>query len=734
MNQEKAPYNNVQDKDIPFQITSELERFFSLALDLLCIADVHGNFLKVNKAWEEILGYSISELETMKFLDFVHPEDLSATLETLQMLESQEQVLNFVNRYRCKDGSYRYIEWRSQPYGDKIYAAARDITERILAEERLKESQSRFRNLVETMNEGLVLHEMVYDENGKAIDYKILGVNRAFYTQTGISQEITEGILASEFYQSKEPPYIKEYEKCVVNGESFKFITYYSQMDKHFQISVYTPQKDHFATVFEDITDRVKAHEIIYEEKERLRVTLESIGDGVIATDKKGVVTMLNRVAQELTGWGQFEACGKPLADVFNIINEYTEKKCENPVERVLCTGGIIGLANHTALISKDGTVRPIADSAAPIKNQFDEILGVVLVFRDVTEEKKKEKEILHISYHDLLTGLYNRAFFEEELKRLDTERQLPMSIIIGDVNGLKITNDVFGHQEGDVILKEISRILVKACRKEDIIARWGGDEFVILLPNTSENVANNICKRIQKSCQGEKDTAVQLSISLGHATKENAQENILQVLKNAEDWMYRHKLLESKSFRSSIIFSLKKTLFEKSNETEEHAERMAKLCIKLGKEMCLYENELDELKLLAMLHDIGKIAIKDSILVKPGKLSPEEWEEIKRHSEIGYRIAQSAPELAQIADYILSHHERWDGSGYPQGIKGLEIPKLSRIISVVDAFDVMMHARIYKQAMSYEDAVAELDRCAGTQFDPEIVDVFKRILHEESL
>ena len=165
--------------------------------------------------------------------------------------------------------------------------------------------------------------------------------------------------------------------------------------------------------------------------------------------------------------------------------------------------------------------------------------------------------------------------------------------------------------------------------------------------------------------------------------------------------------------------------MYEKSHETEEHSERLAALTRMVGEALKLSQIELDHLELLATLHDIGKVGIDDRILGKPGKLTAEEWLEMKKHPEIGYRIAAASPELVSISEFILSHHEHWDGSGYPKGLAGEAIPLLSRIIAVTDAYDAMTENRVYRKAMDRESAIAEIKNNAGTQFDPEIAKLF---------
>lgn len=346
-------------------------------------------------------------------------------------------------------------------------------------------------------------------------------------------------------------------------------------------------------------------------------------------------------------------------------------------------------------------------------------------IIHDISERKKAEAQIKYLSFHDKLTGLYNRAFFDEKLNILNTKRQLPLSLIIGDLNGLKLTNDVFGHLAGDKLLKKIAVIFKEVCRREAVISRWGGDEFAIILPRTSEKDALALCNRIKSLCDLAESDPIKPSIALGVSTKKEITQEINNVMKDAEDIMYKHKLIEGKSFRRSVILSLQKNLFEKSFETQEHISRMQEIALSIGKKMNLTENDKNELRLLVMLHDIGMIGISDYILGKKGKLTEIEWSQIKSHPEIGFRIAKSSTDTAHIAELILAHHERWDGKGYSQGLVGEKIPRISRIFSIIDAYDVMIHEKPYKKALSHFEAVEEIKRCSGSQFDPKLADIF---------
>lgn len=354
----------------------------------------------------------------------------------------------------------------------------------------------------------------------------------------------------------------------------------------------------------------------------------------------------------------------------------------------------------------------------------------VIAIARNVTEEKELEGKLINLSYHDQLTGLYNRRFFEEELRRLDVPRNLPLTIVMADVNGLKLINDSFGHKAGDELLKDIANIMRKGCREDDIISRISGDEFVIILPQTNEKEAESVIRRLRRLSADEKYSNqklshMELSVSFGLGTKHTIDTNISEVLKRAEDNMYAHKLFEGPSMRSKTIETIMTALYEKNKREEQHSKRVAMISKELASVLGMNEEKLKEIENIGLLHDIGKIAINEAILDKPGYLSDEEWEDMKKHPEIGYRILSTVNEMSQIAEYVLYHHERYDGLGYPKGLKGEEIPLISRIITIADAYDAMASDRAYRKALPDDEIVKEFIRNAGTQFDPQLARIF---------
>jgi len=338
---------------------------------------------------------------------------------------------------------------------------------------------------------------------------------------------------------------------------------------------------------------------------------------------------------------------------------------------------------------------------------------------------RQNESEYRYLSYHDMLTGLYNRRFLEEATVSMDIEENLPISIALGDVNGLKLMNDAFGHDVGDKLLQKAAACIRSACKPDDVIARWGGDEFVILMPKTDAKRAEEVIRNIRAIYSNESVNSVRVSISMGWDTKNRADEDIYKVLKSAEDYMYKHKIIENQGMRSNVIDAVINALHEKNPREEQHSKRVSEICQNIGKALMLPEIEIGKLKVAGLLHDIGKLAIDDGILNKQSRLTEQEWNEIRKHPAIGYRIISSSREMLDLAECIRLHHERWDGSGYPNGLKAEAIPVAARIIALADSYDAMTSVRPYRKKMSEEEAAEEIRRNAGTQFDPEIAAVF---------
>lgn len=475
-------------------------------------------------------------------------------------------------------------------------------------------------------------------------------------------------------------------------------------------------KEPHLLWVARDISDRKKMEEALFLSEDKFSKAFNASPISMSITslvDER--ITAFNDAFCGVLGYSRHEILGRTSLDFgfwTKLDNRALIKK------KILEKESIRDMEIH--FFRKDGEKRLGLYSAEAI--DIDGEPCMLSIVTDITEKNRAEIEIKYLSFHDKLTGLYNRAFFEEALKRLDTERKLPLSLIMGDVNGLKLINDVLGHQEGDKLLITVANLLKDSCRREDIVARWGGDEFIILLPECNYETASIILGQIKINGEKINSLPIKTSISLGLSSKISSDQDVREILKEAEDKMYRHKLLEDRSTRSSFLTSLEKTLWSRSHETQEHCRRMQEMTLKLGQAINLPDSELDNLRLLATLHDIGKIAISSSILDNPGELTQEEWAAIKKHPEIGYRIALSSPEMAPIAESILYHHEHWDGTGYPLGIKGEEIPILSRILTIADCYDVMINGRPYQKAVSHEEAWIELERCAESHFDPILV------------
>lgn len=482
-----------------------------------------------------------------------------------------------------------------------------------------------------------------------------------------------------------------------------------------------------------DISARKEMQELLAFEKDRLRATLFAITEGLVATDVAGRVQLMNPLAERLTGWQQSDAEGMLFSTIFRIKQEGAQESERTIVQDVLTSGKSSMMDPNTILIARDGTSFYVECLLAPIVNRQGEADGVVAVFSDVSEEKKQQEALTHLVFRDPLTGLHNRRFFDQQRMYLDAQDYYPLAIVTADVDGLKLTNDAFGHEAGDHLLKIVGKTLSDSCRSGDIVSRTGGDEFVMLLPKTTGDQVDQIVQRIITSLKAEKVYELPVSVSFGFAVKETALEDLNDVIKQAEDSMYQQKIIESPKRKKLAVDLLLDAQFHKDAWEYEHCMAISTYSEQLARAMGFSDEDAMEMKIAGLYHDIGKIAIDPSILNKPTALDSDEWGAVRRHSELGYTIVRTVSEYATFANHILHHHERWDGQGYPHGLSGEDIPIRARLLCVVDAYVAMVSDRPYRVALGKDEAIEQLRIHAGSQFDPRIARLFvEQVLHRE--
>lgn len=459
-------------------------------------------------------------------------------------------------------------------------------------------------------------------------------------------------------------------------------------------------------------------------ENQRVRRLMESNADIVFEVDKTHRYRSVYGEGVRTLGFNPEDLIGKTAVDVHGDEGRAHDRAYEKAFN------GQKSKYEWTHE-TKDG-LRHYETIVSPIYEANDTIHRAVGIARDITEQKEKQRRIEYLSERDHLTGLYNRRHFSTFLDEHDTPSNRPLGIMMIDLNGLKIFNDAYGHDAGDRALNAVADTLKSIEDATHHVSRIGGDEFAVIVLDTDEEALLKLKEHLIHSIATVEVKDINLSVAVGFALKKSANDQTDEVFRSAEDSMYRNKLIEGRSARNNTIQAIQETLNQKFETEKRHSRRVADLSRDLGEALGLLDYQLDELELAGLYHDIGKISLPDTLLQKPGALSEKEFETVRKHTEYGYQILRAADEYSDLAKHALYHHERIDGTGYPEGLNGTDIPLFARIIAVADAFEAMTSDRPYRSAMREAEAFRELEAHSGTQFDPEIVKTFMRIHGKE--
>ncbi len=707
--------------------------------DVISIFNVSKNkFTYISPSILTLRGFSVEEaingaLDEAVSVDSTERVNRILDKNINDFLNNPETYNNYVNQIKqpCKDGKDIWVEistsFNYNPEGElEAFSVSRSIDDWKRAEEMLIQSKELYKSLFEYS--GLAVG--FYKPDGTVISYNQL----ASQNMGGNIGDYDGKSIYDIFPKASADFYMARIVKAISAESSEEYIDFVplEPGDKWFSstLTKIVDQSDEVIGVqiiSKDISQSINMENDLKASERKYRLITENNSDVItIYNISKNIHTYISPSVEKMRGFSveevrimKFEDSIDP--ELFDFTVSMLMKNMNDFLHNPQTTKNY---RYETRQSCKNGQYVWVEVSSFYQYNDENE-LETVNNLRNIEDRKKSEEKMRYLSYHDQLTNLYNRRFYEEELMRLDTKRNLPIALIMADVNGLKLTNDAFGHQEGDELLKNIARIFKKVCRSDEIISRIGGDEFVILLPKCDATHARFLIDRLNVAISKAKKINALISVSIGYAVKESVLTKMDVVFKEAEDNMYRQKLAENLSMRSKNIDLIMNSLFEKSNRERLHSDRVADICEKIAINMNINQEGIQQIRIAAVLHDIGKIGISDSILNKNGKLDTIEWEEMKKHSEIGYRILSTVSEFSEIAEYVLRHQERWDGKGYPDNLKGDDIPVQARIIAIADAFDAMTVKRSYRDAMSETEAVAEIKKYAGSQFDPEIARIF---------
>lgn len=449
--------------------------------------------------------------------------------------------------------------------------------------------------------------------------------------------------------------------------------------------------------------------------RELFRVTIRSLADGVIITDRQGLIQEMNEAVSDMIGVSSKDVEGRAFWEVIVPRSEGWVEQRKNMMRAVFQERKTARIEEGIAVACPGGEIRVLTLYYSPIvQSGKEELWGGVLIVRDVTSQYDWKNKVKFLSFHDRLTGLYNRAFWEEELRRIEREDIRPLSVINMDMNGLKLANDGFGHEQGDRLLKNMAGVLQTVCRRDDLVARCGGDEFSVILPGAPEERTRDIVSRIESRIAevNEDGGMIPLSVAIGTATLKGG-ESPQAMISRADEAMYENKLENRSAFRDLVCRTFLRRIIDLQFGSSRRVKDMEHLAHGFGEYIGLEKADLARLLLLSVFADVGILEQGETVPDSGVMASPSGKE---RFAVAGYRIALTLPRLSPVAEEILNHHEKWDGTGVPRGISGENIPFLARIVGILHNYFF-----IPPESNGIEVLLGE----KGAALDPSLVDGF---------
>jgi len=407
---------------------------------------------------------------------------------------------------------------------------------------------------------------------------------------------------------------------------------------------------------------------------------------------------------------------------------------------------GIKTLASFPLMEEKDVVGTLVVSSTLPHAFGEEEIRTLSLLSYQaavVLKSARLYEENVKLSVTDPLTGIYNSRYFYDGLRREINRTNRyggTTSVIMFDLDGFKNYNDLYGHQAGDYVLREVAQRMLRYCRQTDVLARYGGDEFIILLPQTDQRGCIKLGERIRLGLEEglfagkREELGCKVTVSGSAITSPQDGGEVEDLMRKLDILLYVAKWMGENRVYSPSTISLEFTqdqllerVDQKDHYTRQHSERVSEYATTLARKMNLDKEQIEVIRISSLVHDVGKIGIPEVALNKPGELDEQEWSLIRAHPRNSAKIIRLSPLPREIIPLILHHHERWDGTGYPEGLKGEEIPLGARIIGLADAYDAM------SGSLKPQEVVEEIKKLAGSQFDPTLVEIFAKTISPKS-